>query len=65
VIQRLEKAQEDRQLSQQETSLVKKLKAIILGLTTIQKSRARQSLRLTWLRKGDANTKFFHIMANA
>jgi hypothetical protein len=32
VIQRLEKAQEDRQLSQQETSLVKKLKAIILGL---------------------------------
>lgn len=64
VIGRLECAQEERQLSQQEIELLKMLKLRILGLAAIEKSRARQRSRITWLKKGDANTKFFQLMAN-
>jgi hypothetical protein len=65
VILQLEKVQEFRQLSPGECSLIRLLKSRILGLATIQKSRARQKFRLTWIRLGDANTKYFHLMANA
>jgi hypothetical protein len=65
VIERLELAHEIRQLSEGEKSLVKKLKSRLLGLAAIEKCRARQRSRLTWLKKGDANMKFFHLMANA
>lgn len=40
VILRLELAQEQRQLIQQETQLIKKLKSKLLGLAAIEKSRA-------------------------
>jgi hypothetical protein len=43
---------------------LKKLKCIILGMAAIEKTMARQRSRLTWLRCGDANIKFFHLMAN-
>ena len=36
-----------------------------LGLAAIQRARARQHSRLTWIRKGDTNTKFFQLHANA
>jgi hypothetical protein len=46
-------------------NLIKDLKIRILGLSVLEKSRARQKSRLTWLRLEDANTKYFHLMANA
>jgi hypothetical protein len=61
----LEKAQEERTLTQEEIIFKKYLKSKALGLVAIQKSRARQHSRLTWIRKGDTNTRFFHLHANA
>lgn len=61
---RLETAMESRPLQPAETNLIRQLKARILGLAAIEKSRARQQSRVTWLRKGDANTRYFQIVAN-
>jgi hypothetical protein len=65
VIAQLEKNQETRSLSNGDRNLIKDLKSRILGLAFIEKCRARQRSRFTWLRMGDANTKLFHLMANA
>jgi hypothetical protein len=50
--------------SADEALLKHHLKSRILGLAAIEKSRARQRSRLTWIKKGDANTTYFHVMAN-
>jgi hypothetical protein len=65
VIEQIERIQEIRQWSEGEKNLIQTLKVRLLELAAIERSRARQKSRLTWLRKGDANTKFFHLMANA
>jgi len=35
-----------------------------MGLAAIEKSRIRQRCRLTYIRSGDTDTKFFHIRAS-
>jgi hypothetical protein len=58
-------AQENRQLSHDEMQLRKDLKARVLGLAAIERSRRRQSSRVIWLREGDACTRFFHLQMGA
>ncbi|WVZ83331.1 hypothetical protein U9M48_030492 [Paspalum notatum var. saurae] len=41
------------------------LKMRLMGLAAIQRSRARQHSRITWIKKGDSNTRFFQLHANA
>jgi hypothetical protein len=42
-----------------------KRKNKILGLAVIRKIKLRQRSRLAWIRVGEANTKLFHLQANA
>lgn len=63
VILRLETAQERRPLSQQEQQLRRELKMKILGLSSLERTIARQRSRVRFLAEGDANTKFFQLQA--
>ena len=65
VLLQLEVAQEHRVLTVMELHLCCRLKSRSTRLAAIEKSRIRQRSRLTYIRCGDANTKFFHSRANA
>jgi len=65
VILRLDTAQEHRQLSDAQYSLRAKLKKRLLGWATIEKARKKQCSRISYLREGDANTKFFRLKVNS
>lgn len=65
ILLELEKAQERRTLTAQEVGFKKFLKAKSMGIAAVQKAKARQHSRLTWIREGDSNTKLFQIYANA
>jgi hypothetical protein len=41
------------------------VKSRVLGLLAIERSRARQQSRMTWIKKGDANMRYFQIMENS
>jgi hypothetical protein len=64
VVHRLDMVQDNRQLSQDEFQLRKELKARVLRLAAIERSRRRQSSHLIWLKEGDVCTRFFHLNAN-
>lgn len=65
ILLELEKAQERRPLSDQELEFKKWLKAKAMGIAAVQKAKARQHSRPTWIRKGDSNTRLFQIYASA
>jgi len=64
VIHRLDIAQESRLLTDAEFELRKGLKRRVLGYAVIERSRKRQASRITNLKEGDANTRYFHLRAN-
>lgn len=65
VILWLDIAQENRCLSLHEQALRVALKKRVMGLAVIKRSRKRHNSRITNLREGDANTKFFHLKVNS
>jgi hypothetical protein len=65
VILRLDIAQEGRQLSTEERDLRARLKKRVICLAVLEKARKKQCARISNIKEGDANTKFFHRRVNA
>jgi hypothetical protein len=64
LIFRFDQAQDRRRLSLEEIWLRKMIKQMVLGLSSLERTIARQRSRMRWLRDGDASTKLFHTVAN-
>ena len=65
VIKRLDIAQESRALSDAELTLRRALKRRVVGISVVERARKKQASRITNLKEGDANTKFFYQKVNA
>ena len=63
IILKLDQISEERALSDSETELRAKLKHKCLGLSSLDRTIARQRARVRYLSDGDANTKYFHLLA--
>lgn len=63
IIHQLEIAQDGRQLSGLEVWLLQSLKKHSLALSSLQRTIARTTSRIDWLKDGDANTALFHSHA--
>jgi hypothetical protein len=61
----LDRLQDERPLLTGEYQQRKEAKTKILRYAAIRKIRLRQRSRLTWIKVEDANTKLFHLRANA
>jgi hypothetical protein len=64
VVHRLEMVKDRQALVSHEESLRQQLKLKSLGLSSLQRTMARQESCVIWLSEGDAPTRFFHAHAN-
>jgi hypothetical protein len=64
VILHLDEARDSRRLSPAEHNLRLKLKKRILGWLVVEKARKKQTAHISYIKEGDANTRFFHLRAN-
>ncbi|XP_020191141.1 uncharacterized protein [Aegilops tauschii subsp. strangulata] len=65
IILRLDEAQDVWSLSTEEADLRKGLKKRVVGLAVLERARKKQSSRITNIKEGDANTRYFHLRVNA
>ena len=65
VILHLDMAQDSRHLSVEELELRSRLKRRVIALAVLERARKKQCARISNLKEGDANTKFFHRKASA
>jgi hypothetical protein len=65
VILHFDLAQENRVLNANERDLHARLKRKVVALAVVERARKKQSARITHIKEGDANTKFFHLRVNA
>ena len=63
IVAQLDKAQEERALTDDELALRSGLKRQSLGLASLARTIARHRSRIRFLEDGDANTNFFHLQA--
>ncbi|KAK1645294.1 hypothetical protein QYE76_063099 [Lolium multiflorum] len=56
---------EIRDLSLGERDLHARLKKKVIALAVVERARRKQRARITNIKEGDANTKFFHLRVNA
>lgn len=63
IILKLDQISESRVLTESERSLRADLKRKCLGLSSLDRTIARQRARVRHLAEGDANTKYFHLLA--
>jgi len=63
IILRVDQAAELRDLTETEYQLRRDLKLKALGLASVERTMARQRARVRFLAEGDANTKYFHLLA--
>jgi mannosylglycoprotein endo-beta-mannosidase len=59
----LDLALESRGLSEAEAELRRRMKMRCLGLSSLERTMARQRSRIRHLSEGDANTAYFHLIA--
>ena len=55
----------DRQLSQQEMMIRKQLQEDLWMAAQSHESLLRQKARSKWIKEGDCNSRYFHLMINA
>lgn len=63
-IENLEEIKDFRSLSEAELSKVSELRQTLSNSLAQEEVYWRQRSRITWLKEGDSNTKFFHAVAN-